>query len=53
MMMNAQVMKRSDVFEMKVLRAIFGLSRADRIRNERMCGWRREIVDREEEDVLR
>ena len=54
--MNAQIRKRLEVFEMKGLRAICGLRRVDRIRNERireMCGWKRGIVGRAEEGVLR
>src|ERR1700755_2886271 len=54
--MNAQFRKRLEVFEMKGLRAICGLRRVDRIRNERireMCGWKRGIVGRAEEGVLR
>ena len=46
------VMERLQVFEMKGC----GLRRVDRIRNERireMCGWKRGIVGRAEEDVLR
>src|ERR1700755_3177614 len=54
--MNAQFRKRLEVFEMKGLRAVCGLRRVDRIRNERireMCGWKRGIVGRAEEGVLR
>ncbi|KAL7647978.1 UNVERIFIED_CONTAM: hypothetical protein RMT77_001594 [Armadillidium vulgare] len=51
-MVNAQVKKRLNVFEMKGLRAICGLRREDKIRNERIreiCGWRRGLVDRAKE----
>ena len=34
--MNAQIKKGLEVFEMKGLRAIYGLRRVDRIRNERI-----------------
>src|ERR1700755_231052 len=54
--MNAQIRKRLEVFEMKGLRAICGLRKVDRIRNERireMCRWKRGIVGRAEEGVLR
>ena len=54
--MNAQIRKRLDVLEMKGLRAICGLRRVDRVRNERireMCGWNRGIVGRAEKRVLR
>ena len=54
--MNAQIRKGLEVFEMKGLRAICGLRRVDRIRNERireMCECKRGIVRRAEEGVLR
>lgn len=41
---------------MKDLRAIYKLRRIDRIRNERireMCKWKKGVIDREEEDVLK
>src|ERR1700755_1290274 len=53
---NAQIRKGLEVFEMKVLRAICELRRVDRIRNERiikMCEWKRGIVLIAEEGVLR
>src|ERR1700755_96343 len=49
--MNAQIRKGLEVFEMKGLRAICGLRRVDRIRE--MCEWKRGIVRRAEEGVLR
>src|ERR1044072_2646309 len=44
------------VLEMKGLRVICKLGRIDRIRNERireMCKWKKGVIDRAEEDVLK
>ena len=56
-MINAWVRKSLNVFEMKVLRAIYNkLRRIYRIRNERIreiCKWKRGVIDRAEEGVLK
>src|ERR1700755_3180917 len=48
--------KSLNVFEMKSLRAICKLGSIDRIKNERireMCEWKRGVVDRAEEGVIK
>src|ERR1044072_9048509 len=55
-MINARMRRNLNVFEMKGLRAICKLRRIDQIRNERireMCKWKRCVVDRTEEGVLK
>ena len=54
--LNARKRKKIEVFEMKGLRAICGVCRRDRVRNVRikeMCGWRKSLVDRAEQSMLR
>ena len=55
-MLSARARKSLNVFEMKGLRAICKLRRIDRIRNDRireMCKWKRGLVVRAEEGVLK
>src|ERR1044072_6629154 len=55
-MISARAKKSLNVFEMKALRAICKLRRIDRNRNERireMCKWKRGLVARAEEAVLK
>src|ERR1700755_3435008 len=55
-MLSARARKSLNIFEMKCLRAICKLRRIDRIRNDRireMCKWKRGLVVRAEEGVLK
>src|ERR1700755_3191838 len=55
-MISARARKSFNVFEMKGLRAICKLRRIDRVRNERikeMCKWKKGVIDRAEEGVLK
>ena len=48
--------KKIEVFEMKGLRAVCGISRRDRVKNARMkemCGWRKSLFERAEQSMLR
>src|SRR5215469_10362862 len=54
--LNADDRHRLEVFEMKGLRNMCGVTRRDRIRNVRIrewCGWERKIISRYEEGLLR
>src|ERR1700755_1328703 len=56
LMISVRARKSLNVFEMKGLRAICKLRRIDRIKKERireMGKWKRGIVDRAEEGVLK
>ena len=53
---NESVRRRLEVIEMKALRMICGVRRRDRVRNERvreMCGWRRGLVERCQQGILK
>ena len=53
---NAGINKKMNVLEMIGLRTIYGVSRRDRIRNERlklMCNWKRGLVRRSEQGILK
>ena len=54
--MNARKGKKIEIFEMKGLRAVCGVSRRDRVRNARIkeqCAWGRGMVERAEQSMLR
>src|ERR1700755_1127449 len=54
--LNARKRKKIEVFEMKGLRAVCGVGKRDRVRNVRikeMCGWRKSLVERAEQSMLR
>lgn len=54
--LNARARKKLEVFEMKGLRAVCGVSRRDRIRNREVrerCEWRNGLVSRAEKGMLR
>ena len=54
--LNARKRKKVEVFEMKGLRAVCGISRRERVRNVRireLCSWRRSLVGRAEQSMLR
>ena len=53
---NARMRRKIEVFEMKALRAVCGIGRMDRVRNVRireMCEWKRGVVERAEQGILR
>lgn len=54
--LNAKERKKVDVFDMKCLRAVSGVRRVDRVRNERIrerCGSKKSMLGRADESVLR
>jgi len=54
--LNARKRKKVEVFEMKGLRAVCGVSRRDRVRNVRIkeqCAWGRGMIERAEQSMLR
>jgi len=54
--LNAKEKNDLEVFEMKGLRSMCGLTIRDRVRNERIrerCGWERDLVSRCEQNVLK
>ena len=54
--LNAKERNNLEVFEMKGLRSMCGLSIRDRVRNVRIrerCGWERDLLSRYEQNVLK
>ena len=54
--LNAKEKNDLEVFEMKGLRSMCGMSIRDRVRNVRIrerCGWERELVCRYDQNVLK
>src|SRR5215469_8771565 len=54
--LNAKKRNDLEVFEMKSLRSMCGVSIRDRVRNVRIrkrCGWERDLLSRFEENVLK
>src|SRR5215469_9132122 len=54
--LNAKEKYTLEVFEMKGLRSICGISLRDRIRNERIrerCGWDRGLISKYEQSILK